>query len=114
MGLDCYVRADFDNQGETDTEELWYGRKENEIHGWMQRKSGIDADSFNCRELPLDEITLHQFESAMKLGLLTPTGGFFFGSGNDQEDVKSAAQELLDAARSSLAEGGKPYYSSWW
>lgn len=46
MGLDAYVRV-------TEISELWYGRKENEIHGWMQRKSGIPADEFNCVELPL-------------------------------------------------------------
>ena len=30
MGLDCYVMVKTDT-GES--EELWYGRKENEIHG---------------------------------------------------------------------------------
>ena len=115
MGLDAYVRHDFKGvDDETESTELWYGRKENEIHGWMQRQSGVAADNFNCVPLELTTALLDEFEDGLKKGMLIPTLGFFFGSGNDTESVSIAATELLEAARKSLADGNMPYYTSWW
>ncbi len=96
------------------SKQLWYGRKENEIHGWMQRQSGISADNFNCEALPLTTELLDRFESAFKRKLLVPTNGFFFGAANDLDRVAEAAQALLDASRAAIAEGKAPYYTSWW
>lgn len=116
MGLDAYVRVTTKEvpDGINETEEIWYGRKENEIHGWMQRQSGIAAEDFNCVPLPLTAELLDQFESIFKLKLLVPTSGFFFGSANEPNEVVEAAQALLDASRKTIAEGKEPYYTSWW
>ena len=112
MGLDCYVVTHLKEKGES--QEIWYGRKENEIHGWMQRQSGIDADDFNCKEFPLTAELIDQFEADMLAGELTTTAGFFFGGANSYEEVSEAAQELIDAVREALADGETPYYYSWW
>ena len=116
MGLDAYVRIPVitDDPDAPQTKELWYGRKENEIHGWMQRQSGIAAEDFNCVSLPLTSELLDRFESAFKLKLLVPTSGFFFGAANEPDEVVEAAQALLDASRTAIAQGKEPYYSSWW
>lgn len=114
MGLDCYVNVCPDADKPDLIEQIWYGRKENEIHGWMQRKSGIPAEDFNLADLPLTEALLTEFEIAMETGGLTPTNGFFFGGVGTPEEVYSAAQELLDATRAALAKGQQPYYTSWW
>lgn len=115
MGLDAYVRVKTgDKTEESVPEDIWYGRKENEIHGWMQRQSGIPADDFNCVALPLTTELLDQFESAFKLKLLVPTSGFFFGAANAPDEVAEAAQNLLDASRAAIAEDKAPYYFSWW
>jgi hypothetical protein len=115
MGLDAYVNIKFAGvDGEEETDELWYGRKENEIHGWMQRRSGVAPNNFNCVPFDLTAEILDDFEDAIKKGMLIPTSGFFFGSGNDVESVSIAANELLESARHALSEGDQPYYSSWW
>ena len=107
MGLDCYVE---DAKGE----ELWYGRKENEIHGWMQRKSGIPAEDFNCKKLLLTEELLEEFISDARDGKLCHTKGFIFGVANDEESVKNNASKLFHAAYPLACDGQKVYYSSWW
>jgi hypothetical protein len=115
MGLDAYVRHDFKGvDDEIESTELWYGRKENEIHGWMQRQSGVLANDFNCVDFELTAELLDEFEDDLKKGMLIPTSGFFFGSGNNQESVTEEATKLLEAARLSLADGNTPYYTSWW
>lgn len=115
MGLDAYIRYDFKGvDDESQEAELWYGRKENEIHGWMQRQSGIAAEEFNCVRFPLTTELLDQLETDSQGGNLVATQGFFFGSDNDPGEVKEAVEALLLAAREALADGLKPYYSSWW
>ena len=115
MGLDCYIRYDFKGvDGEIESEEIWYGRKESEIHGWMQRQSGISAGQFNCKELPLTEDLLNRLEDDMKNEALAPTSGFFFGSGNDDIEVQATVKDFVQISRDSLANGDKPYYYSWW
>ncbi len=110
MGLDAYVRV---KKTKKVTKEIWYGRKENEIHGWMQRKSGIPAEEFNCLELPLTKELLDELETDVSAGL-PETTGFFFGSGNNKEGVAEAAKDLINAARLAIADGREPFYFSWW
>ena len=116
MGLACYVCTPVAlKTGESISNmEIWYGRKENEIHGWMQQKSGKTPEEFNCVDLDLTPEILDEFEFAMKSGGLVPTPGFFFGSPGTNEQVQEAAQKLLTAARTALVEGKQPYYTSWW
>ena len=115
MGLDCYIHKKVtDAAGEEYSKELWYGRKENAIHGWMQRHSGIDADDFNCKDLPLTKNLMDEFAADLKASKVTSTGGFFFGGAQDQEDVREVGQKFLTVARQSIAAGEEPYYFSWW
>lgn len=115
MGLDCYVFTANDSGNPEDTpDELWYGRKENEIHGWMQRQSSIPADKFNCKEFPLTQDLLDAFQLALNKGELVPTAGFFFGGPGAQDQVREAAEELIQATQQALNEGKQPYYFSWW
>ena len=115
MGLDCYVNVDIQGvEGTDQTQEIWYGRKENEIHGWMQRKSGIPAEDFNCIAFHLTEEIIDEFETALLSNELVPTSGFFFGSPGTAEQVKEAATALITAVRIALADAEKPYYTSWW
>lgn len=111
MGLDCYVMHRI---SEKETNELWYGRKENEIHGWMQRQSGIPAEEFNCVEFPLDNTLLDQLERDFQEGNLVYTPGSFFGVPGSQEDIQTAVDGLLSSTRQALKEGKQPYYFSWW
>jgi len=128
MGLDCYVQFD---SSDDETIQIWYGRKENEIHGWMQRHSGMEAGDFNCEKLFLIPELLSEFEEAIKAlkegrlivageletytnNDLVPTSGFFFGSPGDPVEVAETAIKLLEAARQAIADGHKPYYFSWW
>lgn len=113
MGLDSYVCSKA-NATDEDSKELWYGRKENEIHGWMQQKSGIDAEDFNCVHLHLTTDLLDSLEADMKSFDLVPTAGFFFGSANPEDEVSAAAVKLITAAREAIANGQKPYFYSWW
>jgi hypothetical protein len=116
MGLDAYVMVKTGTKtktGKDEANQLWYGRKENEIHGWMQRKSGVPADDFNCVDFPLTLELIHEFEVDVN-NRLPETAGFFFGGNNEYDDVKAAAQDLITAVKVALADGQKPFYSSWW
>lgn len=115
MGLDCYVNVfTTDSEGIEHVDEIWYGRKENEIHGWMQRHTNIAPEDFNCKSLPLTKELIDEFEQDLKDGKLTPTPGLFFGDANHAEDVAEAANELIKATRTALDDGEVPYYYSWW
>lgn len=116
MGLDAFVRIPVitDDADASDYKEIWYGRKENEIHGWMQRQSGIDPDDFNCVSLPITHELLDQLKKDVLKGELTSTAGFFFGDPNELEEIKKAVTALIQVSRAALMQGNKPYYFSWW
>ena len=116
MGLDCYVQYDSKVEGSDEVEalEVWYGRKENEIHGWMQRKSGVEAGDFNCERLYLTREMMVELKEDFRLGLLTPTSGFFFGAGSEAEWVGQKVNQIVDVVNKCLDNGLKPYYFSWW
>jgi len=112
MGLDCYVLK----KSATDEApvEIWYGRKENEIHGWMQRESGMAAEDFNCEDLPLTEDVLLRLEQDCASGGVGYTAGFFFGGANDTDEVRTVVRNLISVSRLALAEGAEVRYTSWW
>lgn len=112
MGLDCYVFEE-DSKNPDNKQEIWYGRKENEIHGWMQAKSGIPAGEFNCEEFDLTHELLDEL-AAVEEKDMPHTPGFFFGGPGDWEGIKEARDSLIDAARTALNEGKRVYYDSWW
>ncbi len=128
MGLDMYaftVPAEWAGDTETDytpdadreTTELFYWRKFNALHGWMEdlyrSKYGAKA-SFNCTTVRLNSKDLDRLEMDTGNNKLIPINGFFFG---DQvvypEDLESVAQ-FIHNARHALADGKAVFYDSWW
>ena len=122
MGLDMYAYTTAEEVSEvdfsvSDSTELYYWRKFNALHGWMQDlyySKGGKSDEFNCDNVQLTADDLDFLEEVLKKGLLRPVGGFFFGSQTvEPEDVESA-QEFIGMARAAIAEGLTVYYTSWW
>jgi hypothetical protein len=127
MGLDMYAFAlPADSVGDkvTDVEwlddnriELFYWRKFNALHGWMENlyriKGGAKA-SFNCTTLRLDAKDLDRLEMDTGNNKLVPVNGFFFGEQTVYpEDLESVAV-FIAKAREALADGKAVYYDSWW
>ena len=101
-------------------EELMYWRKNNALHGWMEKlyiaKGG--KEEFNCVPVRLTKEDILQLIADIKQGKLKPTSGFFFGSLEYNE--QQVDEDLLfceKALKFYEDEGNKGfslYYSSWW
>ena len=132
MGLDMYaftVAADAAGDNVVDLEtnygtdnelaktELFYWRKFNALHGWMEdlyRLKGGKAVSFNCNTVRLDAKDLDRLEMDTGNNKLVPINGFFFGEQTIYpEDLESVAV-FIAKAREALAEGKAVYYDNWW
>lgn len=120
MGLDCNVLArDKNATEEAESTELWYGRKTNEIHGWMEQQWRLlnpeKADEvFNCEDLTLTPELLDALEAAAANKTLEATSGFYFGGANGDEEVAADVQELVGSARKAISDGLHVFYTSWW
>lgn len=120
MGLDCYVYARAkDAVDDEQDNQIWYGRKTNEIHGWMEQawlelNPERDGAEFNCEDLTLTPELLDELEDAATNKTLAVTTGFFFGVANGDDAVADDVQELVTAARQALADGLHVFYHSWW
>lgn len=134
MGLDMYSFAvsakdagdnvvDLKRYDENDVHEvissteLFYWRKFNALHGWMENlyrlKGGAKA-SFNCTTVRLDAKDLDRLEMDTGNNKLVPINGFFFGVTEIYpEDLESVA-DFVAKARQALADGQAVYYDSWW
>ena len=126
MGLDMYaftVPAEWAGDTDTDytpdadrkTTELYYWRKFNALHGWMEqlyRTKGGAKESFNCTTVRLTSEDLDRLER--EASTLQPVEGFFFGEQTIYpEDLESVAV-FIAKAREALAEGKACWYDSWW
>ena len=132
MGLDMYaftvsakdagdnvvdLETNYGTDNEIDKTELFYWRKFNALHGWMEdlyrSKYGAKA-SFNCTTVRLNSKDLDRLEMDTGNNKLIPINGFFFG---DQvvypEDLESVA-DFIAKAREALADGKAVFYDSWW
>lgn len=77
--------------------EIFYWRKFNALHGWMEhlyRHKGGSKESFNCTTVGLDLKDLDRLEM-------------------DFSADKSVA-EFIAKARQAIADGSVVYYYSWW
>lgn len=122
MGLDQYAIAVNKDGG---TEEIYYWRKHNRLHGWMEQEWESDGEDFNGKKVWIDEDLLDRLESDVRLFRLPKTTGFFFGhdSYGDNGDgtheavitwrVKNDLQFIREA-RERLKNGDRVYYDSWW
>lgn len=126
MGLDMYaftVPAEWAGDTDTDytpdadrkTTELFYWRKFNALHGWMEdlyRTKGGIKTIFNCTTVRLTSEDLDRLEC--EANSLRPVAGFFFGEQVVYpEDLESVAQ-FIHNARHALADGKAVFYDSWW
>lgn len=133
MGLDMFAykvekglipegaEVDFDSPfGDKYTQEDWYWRKNNYLHGWMNelyRAKGGKDPAFNGNNVKLTEEDLKNLEAAIKDKTLTETSGFFFGGDygyygeeyGDAQDLKFV-EEALEAVN----DGMDVYYTSSW
>jgi len=130
MGLDMYaftvsakdagnnvvdLDINYGTDNEIDKTELFYWRKFNALHGWMEQlyriKGGAKA-SFNCTTVRLTSEDLDRLER--EANNLQPVAGFFFGEQTlYPEDIESVA-DFIAKAREALDYGNAVYYDSWW
>jgi hypothetical protein len=132
MGLDMYaftvsakdagdnvvdLETNYGTDNEVEKTELFYWRKFNALHAWMQdlyRAKGGTAEVFNCNTVRLDAKDLDRLEMDTGNNKLVPINGFFFGEQTlYPEDIESVAT-FIAKAREALDYGKAVYYDSWW
>ena len=126
MGLDMYAYAvPADSVGDKVTDvalddvdvELYYWRKFNALHGWMEDlyriKNGLRVD-FNCTTVRLDAKDLDRLEMDIGNNKLVPRNGFFFGEQTVYPEQLESVTDFIAKARQALADGNAVYYDSWW
>lgn len=130
MGLDMYafsvaaadagdnvvdLETNYGTDNEVEKTELFYWRKFNALHGWMEklyRTKGGAKESFNCTTVRLTNEDLDRLER--EVGTMQPVEGFFFGEQTIYpEDIESVAS-FIYKARAALANKQAVYYDSWW
>lgn len=130
MGLDMYafaVDADkvkIDDKGVVtpvgdecvDVEEIFYWRKFNALHGWMEnlyRANGGEGD-FNCVRIVLTLENLRQLDEDALNKSLVPHEGFFFGPQTIYPEDMESIFVFTGKARAAIASGKVVMYDSWW
>lgn len=111
------LETNYGTDNELAKTELYYWRKFNALHGWMEdlyRIKGGAKESFNCTTVRLDAKDLDRLEMDTGNNKLVPINGFFFGAQTIYpEDLESVAI-FIAKAREALAEGKTCWYDSWW
>jgi hypothetical protein len=126
MGLDMYAfTVDAKDAGDAVTDvalgdnavELFYWRKFNALHGWMENlyrlKKGLRVD-FNCTTVRLTSEDLDRLEMDTGNNKLVPINGFFFGSQEIYPEQLESVADFIAKAREALDYGKAVYYDSWW
>jgi hypothetical protein len=124
MGLDMYAfTVDAKDAGDAVTDvalgdnavELFYWRKFNALHGWMEQlyrsKKGLRVD-FNCTTVRLTSEDLDRLER--EANNLQPVAGFFFGEQTLYPEQLESVADFIAKAREALDYGKAVYYDSWW
>ena len=120
MGLDSNayaVPAGTTYNPETETaENIQYWRKNNALHGWMERlyRTNGGTEMFNCVPLQLTAENLKQLRKDIKANELTPTEGFFFGEQSYTQNQKKEDLAFVKLALMCIEKGNDIYYNSWW
>ena len=126
MGLDMYAfTVPADSVGDVVTDvalgdnavELFYWRKFNALHGWMEnlyRLKGGAKESFNCTTVRLDAKDLDRLEMDTGNNKLVPINGFFFGEQTIYPEDLESVTVFIAKARQALVDGQAVYYDSWW
>ncbi len=124
MGLDMYAfTVDAKDAGDAVTDvalgdnavELFYWRKFNALHGWMEQlyrsKKGLRVD-FNCTTVRLTSEDLDRLER--EAGTMQPVQGSFFGAQVVYPEQLESVADFIAKAREALDYGKAVYYDSWW
>ena len=118
MGLDmnAYAVPAGTTYDSRTAEEIQYWRKNNALHGWMERlyRTNGGTEMFNCVPLQLTAENLKQLRKDIKANKLTPTEGFFFGVQYYDEDEKAEDLHFVESALELIDAGKDIYYNSWW
>jgi hypothetical protein len=132
MGLDMYaftVAADaagdnvvdldinYGTDNEIDKTELFYWRKFNALHGWMEdlyRLKGGAKESFNCTTVRLNSLDLDRLEMDTGNNKLVPINGFFFGDQEIYPEQLESVADFIAKAREALDYDKAVFYDSWW
>ena len=97
--------------------ELFYWRKFNALHGWMEDlyriKKGLRHD-FNCTTVRLTSEDLDRLEMDTGNNKLVPINGFFFGEQTVYPEQLESVATFIAKAREALADGKAVFYDSWW
>lgn len=72
------------------------------------------GDTFNCQPIRLTEVDLDHLETDIREGKLQPISGFFFESGEIDEETKQNDLQFVQKAREWIKDGYAVYYDSWW
>jgi hypothetical protein len=128
MGLDMYAftvpqewagNREVDYQPDADRErtELFYWRKFNALHGWMEDlyrlKLGVRGE-FNCTSVRLTLEDLDRLEMDTGNKKLVPVNGFFFGQQAIYPEDLESVPVFIAKAREAIAEGKAVFYDCWW
>lgn len=125
MGLDMYLTKRSAAARDEQDEMVAYWRKANHIHGWFERNVAY-GELENCELYPVS------FEQLMSLGitcqlvkanpesapvLLPRQEGFFFGSGEYDDDYFMDVDDTLEIIRKvcdALQDNDELFYHAWW
>lgn len=105
-----------------DEPTIWYGRKENHIHQWVEAAAGLDNTNldyvFIDPNILLSDLktVLDNHDLAPKI--LPTRSGFFFGDTEYSdyyfEDVKNLYEVLLAEKEEGYFDSCSYFYWSWW
>lgn len=111
---DQQVNLEFKDIEEGSIIEIAYWRKFHQLHGWMEKlyrqKGGGD---FNCDSVRLMPADLLQLALDAESGL-ADTAGFFFGTGEWDDDRKNEVLDFCVLANQAITDGYVVFYDSWW
>lgn len=98
-------------------EEIFYWRKFNALHGWMEKlyfaKGGTDQ-SFNCSSVRLSADDLNRLVQEAGAGMLKPCEGFFFGAQTIYPEDLESIGTFVGKALAAIAQGKAVYYDAWY
>ena len=117
MGLDMYAYSRNDDANSDDKNEIYYWRKFNALHGWMEalyREKGGKEESFNCVEVELTGDDLIRLQRDALNDVLKPTDGFFFGAQTIYPEDRATIFEFVSKGLAALSFGDRVFYNSWW
>ena len=127
MGLDMYLYAHESGKSNSDSYEIAYWRKANQIRNWFVNHIPDFSYEDNCGKYDISEdllVQLHDdinsvLENHQLASVLLPTSsGFFFGSTEYDECYVEDLEHTKEIIEKIFSEfdfaKGQIYYTEWW